>query len=539
MRGQSYTPEKTDSNRSVYGVTSVDNDICVDNKNLIDNNDNMNKVTSNLPYYWTQNGVKDLTSDCVTYDFCQGGPGYEYYPQDSQYSIIDSNDFSRLANDMLGHCFEAVDSYGNCMEAVNLQVLDYDSNCCDLGFEYYPQVSQAASHGVSHASLGSSYRSANAAVTHDVELGTHPVIRVLDSQYKHSHTAVIYNLDEHGVGHNRPPLGVGGEQGNRTVGCMLQVTNFLSFHVGIWAPVVHIQAKSSYNLSGFYIWIQAPAEGDSTLIPHAHPPEGFFNVIDIIYLHVVSVCPARWGLAPEQHFDPGLVYDNYCKDCRSWQYYDCSYEEYMTAIIDTMIDVVGQLPDEGKPLGSIPEVDHYDIEQNCMIYSSEVAVPSITCTYDNTSVSIRPNGGFPDKARFQSSGIPPNVRDFNYPNKVVSYLAQESTEFEFIGPDRCPMAITTLPQLLDIADIIRDTGLPNYQGARIPIISGLNVKAWESHLQGYSDKRILQYIKFGFPLSLMGAENYITKRLLTIIQLASILKKYKSTLTKKLHLGLY
>ena len=89
--------------------------------------------------------------------------------------------------------------------------------------------------------------------------------------------------------------------------------------------------------------------------------------------------------------------------------------------------------------------------------------------------------------------------------KNIGYLAQENTDFDFIGPDRQPVAITTLPQLLTIADTIRSTGFPNYKVARIPIKSDLNVEAWEYHLKDYSDKQILQYIKFGFPLSLTNA----------------------------------
>ena len=53
-----------------------------------------------------------------------------------------------------------------------------------------------------------------------------------------------------------------------------------------------------------------------------------------------------------------------------------------------------------------------------------------------------------------------------------------------------------------MANLIRESGLPNYKAIRIPIESGLKVKAWEKHLHDYVDKRVLQYIKFGFPLSL-------------------------------------
>ena len=89
--------------------------------------------------------------------------------------------------------------------------------------------------------------------------------------------------------------------------------------------------------------------------------------------------------------------------------------------------------------------------------------------------------------------------------------AQECTEFEFIGPDRQPVAISSIEQLMAIADIIRSTQLPNYKAARIPIESSLNVRAWEAHLQDYSDKRVLQYIKFGYPLSLKNSEELCNK----------------------------
>ena len=39
----------------------------------------------------------------------------------------------------------------------------------------------------------------------------------------------------------------------------------------------------------------------------------------------------------------------------------------------------------------------------------------------------------------------------------------------------------------------------------------LNVKAWESHLQDYLDFTILQYIKFGYPLSITNSEELCNK----------------------------
>ena len=50
-------------------------------------------------------------------------------------------------------------------------------------------------------------------------------------------------------------------------------------------------------------------------------------------------------------------------------------------------------------------------------------------------------------------------------------------------------------------------GVPNYAQARISIASGLNLEAWEQALSDYPDKFLIQYIKFGFPLSIMSPDS--------------------------------
>ena len=52
--------------------------------------------------------------------------------------------------------------------------------------------------------------------------------------------------------------------------------------------------------------------------------------------------------------------------------------------------------------------------------------------------------------------------------------------------------------------MILSTGLPNYEMDRYPIQSELNIPAWEQYLQDYPDQRVLQYLKFGFPLSIVN-----------------------------------
>ena len=70
-------------------------------------------------------------------------------------------------------------------------------------------------------------------------------------------------------------------------------------------------------------------------------------------------------------------------------------------------------------------------------------------------------------------------------------------DFEFIGPDKAPIRISTVEECIHVADTIRATG-----GARIPLVSDLNYQAWANHLKDYPDKILIQYLRFGLPLSL-------------------------------------
>ena len=72
--------------------------------------------------------------------------------------------------------------------------------------------------------------------------------------------------------------------------------------------------------------------------------------------------------------------------------------------------------------------------------------------------------------------------DAYIPSKTVGFLSHENICFEFIGPDRPPVCINSVERCIEIANIIRDTGVPNYKVARIPIISNLIVEAWEKEL---------------------------------------------------------
>ena len=55
--------------------------------------------------------------------------------------------------------------------------------------------------------------------------------------------------------------------------------------------------------------------------------------------------------------------------------------------------------------------------------------------------------------------------------------------------------------------VIRDTKLPNYKMATYPVCSKLNLHAWHCYVHDYHDKRLIQYLTFGFPLSIQDDSN--------------------------------
>ena len=57
-----------------------------------------------------------------------------------------------------------------------------------------------------------------------------------------------------------------------------------------------------------------------------------------------------------------------------------------------------------------------------------------------------------------------------------------------------------IPNTLEAHKIIKATKTPNYMKCRIPVQSGLNIKAWRAHLSNYWDQQLCDLLEFGFPL---------------------------------------
>ena len=67
-------------------------------------------------------------------------------------------------------------------------------------------------------------------------------------------------------------------------------------------------------------------------------------------------------------------------------------------------------------------------------------------------------------------------------------------------PDTCMVGGATDISLFDLHDLVKQSGVANYMGVRIPIKSQLNVNVWKQELVQYWGQQFLQLVEFGFPL---------------------------------------
>ena len=170
-----------------------------------------------------------------------------------------------------------------------------------------------------------------------------------------------------------------------------------------------------------------------------------------------------------------MARDNYKQDCDYWDKYGITYESHMDKIIEHLLNLQHDCTtvDMTNTLREVvhPEMDN-ETPPNKVTLLSDPKLTRVVC------------------------------RDVNDSNKTRGYIAMEPTNFSFTGPDRATESVININQYLRIAKIIRHSGLPNYRQVRIPIKSGLNIEAWKSHLKDYPDQKLIQYLQYGFPLSI-------------------------------------
>ena len=63
--------------------------------------------------------------------------------------------------------------------------------------------------------------------------------------------------------------------------------------------------------------------------------------------------------------------------------------------------------------------------------------------------------------------------------------------------------------LIDVHTAIRASGVPNFKGCRIQIPSNFRFQYWEDMLEDYSDRQIIDLLRFGFPINISVSEEEI------------------------------
>ena len=278
---------------------------------------------------------------------------------------------------------------------------------------------------------------------------------------------------------------------------ILSFTNFEYHFRDHWACIVYLHGWPESKFKGYYLYQGSQTGDHCCLTSYAYPFQGALYITRNVTIHMVAI-PGQFGhIAYENdgYNTPRTVYDNYCKDVWSYEYYGHDYGVYITKIIDTMMECGN--PDSDKYM--LTQFDDRDYE----IHHSKSQTVGASQTSKSTGTRDDLNSNLCSDNRA--------VVDFNYPDKNIGCLNQAPTDFSFTGPDREPIKIDSVEKLLHTAAIILGTGVPNYQMTRIPIKSGLNVEVWERHLRDYADKRVLQYIKFGYPLSLNNLHELCNK----------------------------
>ena len=203
--------------------------------------------------------------------------------------------------------------------------------------------------------------------------------------------------------------------------------------------------------------------------------------VEVGYLYIVStvVIPILLSESFSDRGDPKLTYDNHMKDVWSTQTYGCSYLDYMDQMIDKLI----------------LQQDHSETNErddNCLVMKTDV--PTIYSRTVAAVASVAPH--------IDLDGYDHN-HDITDKSKTIGFLNHKQANFTFVGPDRQIQKCNTVEAYIQMARAIHDTGMPNYKFARFPLQSGLNIKAWASYLEDYHDQLLIQYLTYGFPLSIV------------------------------------
>ena len=111
----------------------------------------------------------------------------------------------------------------------------------------------------------------------------------------------------------------------------MQILNNRVYHEENWADVVYLMGHSD-QITGYYLLLADQFGHGYTMTCCAHPSEGYLEVLRTIDCEILEILNVdnQMDIGSKVNQNPKLAYDNYCKDKRSWQYYQCDYITYIT-----------------------------------------------------------------------------------------------------------------------------------------------------------------------------------------------------------------
>ena len=150
---------------------------------------------------------------------------------------------------------------------------------------------------------------------------------------------------------------------------------------------------------------------------------------------------------------------------------------------------------EGKSIKRIPSIDAEVENNHC---DTTTGCQKLIFDIKNT-----------ESDKFMNSIIYDDQNKIPSPIQCRAYdlwRVQSKVKFGFIPltdpimPSRVELSNIACNDPIQLHNEVKKYDLPNYLGAHIPVPSQLNICKWESLLQDYWDKQLLECLKFGFPL---------------------------------------
>ena len=236
---------------------------------------------------------------------------------------------------------------------------------------------------------------------------------------------------------------------------------------------VYIHNYPQNKPGGFYFLKTVIGTSEIYISESLSHPEGALFVYETFWLCVYPAVSNSYNTLDKQ--EAARVYDNHKQDLLSNQKYGICYEKYIQYIIDSLIESQG---------------------------TADIIDQTVNTNLTGQAKDIPPKIYNPPQVHTDHRSNKKLHKDINYPNKTWGYISLQPTAFEFIGPDRPGIDPRNTSQYIHLAKVIHESGVPNYRQVRVPITSGINVEAWKRHRYDYKDQLIIQYLQFGFPLSI-------------------------------------